>query len=558
MIKIYVKDSERVNDEKSAFVQFRYDPEAVKKIKTLPERYWNMETKMWEIPLSQIEPFQALLPQERFEVEEVRYDKKIPDGFSFKKKPMPHQVEAIEYGLNHPGFLNGDQQGLGKTFEALMTAEIRRQQEGLEHIMILCGVNSLRQNWKREIQRFTGQDACIIGERITRNGTIKAPSTADKLEDLKKIEQLPVYLILNVEALRAQEITDLLSDLCVRQINMIIFDEMHKCKSPVSQSGKALLRLNPKYKLALSGTPLLNDPMDLYLFMRWIGVEQRTFWKFKEHHEIRKEIRLRQLDEEGRHIRRMIPVGFKNLDEVRRKMDHFMIRRLKEDVLDLPEKVYTTEYLEMETKQRKIYEEIYKGLLDDVDKIKQSPNPLTSFIRLRQATADTSLVSTKVSESVKLDRMEDIVAETVGNGEKIIIFSYYHEVAVNALKRLERYHPAQILQETKDPEAQKERFRTETDVLVGTIGVMGTGHTLTEATTVLFLDQPWTSGDLEQAEDRAHRIGQTRPVHYITLVCRDTVDERVNEIVATKKDLSDMLIDNRRQLSVEFLLSRQP
>ena len=91
-------------------------------------------------------------------------------------------------------------------------------------------------------------------------------------------------------------------------------------------------------------------------------------------------------------------------------------------------------------------------------------------------------------------------------------------------------------------------------MLIGTIGVLGTGHTLTEATTVIFLEEPWSYGALEQAEDRAHRIGQKKNVSYITLLCKDTVDERIHEIIQQKKDFSDMIIDHKQKVSVRYLL----
>lgn len=554
-MQIQIRDAQRVNSDKSAFAKFRYDPSWLAVIKAMPERYWNPDTKEWEFPTSQIEWLKETITEDNINIEYLSYDKTIPTDFVFKVKPLPHQKEAIEFGLNHPCFLNSDQQGLGKTYESLMVSEIRRKEEELSHCLILCGVSSLQQNWGKEIEKFIGEKGCIIGRRYTKKGTPKASTNADKIEDLKRIDELPYYLILNIESLRNETIADMLSDYCAyKRINMIIFDEMHKCKNPRSQAGKSFLRLNSKYKIALSGTPIVNNPLDIYLYLRWIGVEGRNFWQFQNYYCIYKEI---YLWKQNKKIK--IPIGVQHMDEIKRQMNRFMIRRLKKDVLTLPEKIYKTEYLEMGEKQRKIYEEIYRNMLKDVDKIKQSKNPLTHFIRLRQATIDTQLVSSTVSESVKLDRMKDIVEETVNNGEKILIFSNYREPVDRAMEILKKYKPACITADTKDVEKEKKRFKTETDVMIGTIKVMGTGHTLTEATTVLFLDQPWTNADLEQAEDRVHRIGQQHTVQYITLICSGTVDERVNEIVTNKKNMSDIVIDDKYEkngVSIDYLLSR--
>ena len=554
IVHVYIKKAEMIPTKYSAFLQFDYDKYLIEQIKQLNQAFWNGETKLWEINEEDITQLEMFCPKYEFKLKEVSYNKKIPKSFDFKIKPLKHQIEAIEFGLNHPSFLIGDQPGLGKTYESLMVSEIRRENENLRHCLIICGVNSLQKNWEHEIKAFTNQSAQIIGERFTKKGTQKQSSIKDKIEDISKIDEMPFYIIINIESLRNNDIATKLSDLCVNKINMIIFDECHKCKSANSEQGKGTLKLNAKYKIALSGTPITSSPLDLYFFMRWTGIEQRNYWQFSNYYQIFKTIHKK---EHGAIIERKIPVGYQHLDEIQNKMANFMIRRLKEEVLDLPEKMYKYEYLEMKPKQREIYEQIYKQTLAKKDEIKDSINPLVAFLRMRQCTDDASIVSEgKINESIKLDRMEDIVEECIENNEKIIIFSVFHDIALKAIQRLKKYHPACALQETKDIEKEKSKFKTSTNVIVGTIGVLGTGHTLTEATTVLFLDQPWTYSELNQAEDRAHRIGQKNSVRYITLICSGTVDERVNEIVSAKKDLSDMLIDKSKKLTVEYLLKR--
>lgn len=553
-VTVYVKKAEMILADYSAFLKFKYNSVLVDEIKKLSKHYWNSETQLWEINENDLSYLQIFCPQFNYEIIKVHYDRKIPESFQFKVPPLPHQLEAIEYGLNHPSFLNGDQPGLGKTYESLMVSEIRREEEGLKHCLVICGVNSLQKNWKKEIEQYTTQKAHILGERYTKKGTLKAPSVVDKMEDINNLDELPYYVIINIESMRNDQISTALSDLCVKEIGFIIFDECHKCKSSRSAQGEGTLKLNSKYKIALSGTPITSSPLDLYFFMRWTGIEQRNYWSFSRHYQIFKEINKKK--EDGTIQKINIPVGYQHLDEIQNKINNFMIRRLKKDVLDLPEKMYKYEYLEMGSEQRKLYEEIYSKTLAEADKIKEMSNPLVAFLRMRQCTADPSIVSSSVKDSIKLDRMVDIVEECIENDEKIIIFSSFHDVAVKAAERLKKYKPAVAFQETKDIEAEKNKFKTSTNVIVGTIGILGTGHTLTEAATVLFLDQPWTYAELNQAEDRAHRIGQKKSVRYITLICSDTVDERVNDIVSVKKDLSDMLIDNSKALTVDFLLKR--
>ena len=238
-----------------------------------------------------------------------------------------------------------------------------------------------------------------------------------------------------------------------------------------------------------------------------------------------------------------------------------VLRRLKKDVLDLPDKLHSTEYVEMTKAQAKIYNEVSEEIRANIDKIVVSPNPLAQLIRLRQATASTDILSSAVNESAKLDRLEELVEELAENNEKCIIFSNWTEMTNRAYDRLQKFNPAIITGETKDRVAEQDKFMYEAGCkcIIGTIGAMGTGLTLTAGTTVIFLDSPWNRANKEQAEDRAHRIGTKSTVNIITLVCKDTIDERIEELVYQKGAMADMLVDgktiqNKAQM-IDYLLS---
>jgi SNF2 family DNA or RNA helicase len=145
--------------------------------------------------------------------------------------------------------------------------------------------------------------------------------------------------------------------------------------------------------------------------------------------------------------------------------------------------------------------------------------------------------------------MEELVEEAVANGDKVLIFSNWTEMTDPALKRLAKYNPASITGKIKDADKKEQERKFMTDptckVIVGTTGAMGTGYTLTAGATVIFLDSPWTKAAKDQAEDRAHRIGTKSNVSIITLVCKDTIDEYIEEIVEGKGELSDALVDGK-------------
>jgi SNF2 family DNA or RNA helicase len=257
-------------------------------------------------------------------------------------------------------------------------------------------------------------------------------------------------------------------------------------------------------------------------------------------------------------------VGYKNLDELRTIMSQVMLRRTKEDALDLPPKVHTTEYVEMGKEQSKVYNEVREAIKENIDRIKIHNDPLTQMIRLRQATGYPGILSTTIKDSAKMDRLEELMEEISIVGQKAIVYSQWETMTEVMRQKLSKYNPAYITGSVKSEDRMKEVKRFQEDpscqVIIGTIGAMGTGLTLTAATNVIFLDEPWNRALKDQAEDRAHRIGTSRMVRVITLVCKDTVDEKIMNLVQKKGRMADMLVDGKVDSQkagqlVDYLLS---
>ena len=182
---------------------------------------------------------------------------------------------------------------------------------------------------------------------------------------------------------------------------------------------------------------------------------------------------------------------------------------------------------------------------------------------LRQATGYTGILSTKVKESAKLDRLEEMIEDVVDSGEKCLVFSNWTDITDECEKRLKKYNPAIITGKTKDREkqVQEDKFKQEDDckVLIGTTGAMGTGLTFTNATWVFFVDEPWNKATKEQAADRTHRIGTTSTVNIVTLITKNTIDEKISDLVELKGAIADFLVDGVVDLTkpelIDFLLS---
>ena len=560
MITVNVRKSERANGEYSIFLSFPYDTVIIDVLRNFPSRYWNKDRKEWELSINRLGDVISQLYDYDFEIHGyIDLDKpapKVPNNFSFKTKPFTHQLEGFNYGLTTNSWLLGDEQGLGKTKQVIDIAVAKKLEKGYKHCLIICGVNGLKWNWREEIKTHSNETSHILGQKI-KNNKITIGSNQDKIRDLDTLltasDSISDYFIItNVESLRNEDITSKLSELCKNKtIGIVAIDEIHKCKNPTSQQGKGILKINSVYKIAMTGTPLMNTPMDLYIILKWLGYEKHSFYAFRNHHCI-------MGGYGGYEI-----VGYKNMHELQEQLDTMMLRRLKDDVLDLPDKLYIDEYVEMTGKQAQVYKEVKAEIKANIDQIAIAPNPLAELIRMRQATGYTGILSSTIKESAKLDRMEELVEEAVENGKKVVIFSNWTQMTDEIFDRLTgKYALGVITGQTDDNDRQlivNLYQEGKLDVIIGTIGAMGTGITLTAGTVEIFLDEPWNKALKNQAEDRCHRIGQHKNVTVYTLLTKDTIDERIHELVEQKGAISDAVVDGKitgdKEELLRFLLS---
>ena len=455
--------------------------------------------------------------------------------FSFKTVPFPHQVDSFKHALTQNMFLLGDEQGLGKTKQAIDIAIHKKNTQGVKHCLIVCGVNGNKFNWCKEVETHSNELAFIIGTRIGKRGKAYiGGSVKDRLEDLENLsEDDGFFIVTNLETLRNEKIQDKLFELTNNgTIGMTVIDEIHKAKNATSKQGKSIHFLNSEYKMALTGTPLMNHPIDLFNILKWLKVEELPYSAFK-----------RRYCEMGGAYGDTIK-GYKNLKELRQKLNKVQLRRTKE-VLELPPKIRSIEYVEMTKQQAKIYKEVKEVIQSNIEKIQLNPNPLSQLVRLRQATAYTGILSETIKESAKLDRLLEMVKEVTSNGKKAIIYSNWTKVTDVLYEHLIEYSPALVTGEVSDREAEISNFQNNEDckVIIGTISALGTGFTLTKASHVFFMDKPWNQANTEQAEDRAHRIGTTDTVNVTTLVCVGTIDERIEEIIEEKAILSQGVVE---------------
>lgn len=552
-VKILIDLPINLKTDKALLVTFPYDSKIVCIMRGFEKKFWHPKTKMWELPFNCLQSLKQQLAFAKvdFDVHDqltiVGYtdnSEKCKDcgiKHNYKTQPRQHQIEGFNYGMNSEKWLLADDQGLGKTFQTLNIALAKRQQKWFKHCLIVVGVNNLKLNWVHEIKNHTWEQPYILGQRVIQRGPNKGKltfkDTKEKMEDLVNgIDNF--FIITNVESLRNIELANQLQRMCRSgEIGMVIADEIHKCKNPNSQQGKGFQKLLSKERIAISGTPLMNSIEDLYIIFKWLGLENHTFTQYKNHYCIFGGFGDHQI------------IGYKNKNEIIEKLNGCMLRRKKEDVLDLPPKNDIPIYVEMSKEEWKLYDEVRTALREQIDKIKLSPNPLAQLTRLRQVTGFSGLLSTTATQTSKLDMMLQIIEDCVKNDEKVVVFSEFSQIIDEAFNRCKKYNPGKITGDIKlaerDIAVQKFQNDENCKVLLGTRQAMGTGITLTAGNNVIFLDEPWNDANKRQGSDRCHRIGTTKTVNIYTLLCEDTIDEVVNEIVMKKGELASYFIDGQ-------------
>lgn len=494
----------------------------------------------------------------------------------------PYGSTAVyDVGIDHPVIHNFVCNGIvvhncGKTLEVINLALFKQQYEAAKHCLIICCVNSAKYNWVKDIHDHTnGQyEGYILGSRLQkRKGTVNYVGTGNqKLTDLetglmysdeKLHKPLPYFIIMNVEAFRTTDkskkrnernvITRKLAEMCLDgDISMIALDEIHRNASPQSEQGKQILRLKAMTGsrvewIPMTGTPVVNKPTDVFLPMRLVdATDCDSYWKWNQRYCIYGGFG-------GHNV-----IGYKNIPELKRVLEPNMLRRTKEEVLDLPDKIRQVEYVENTKTQARLYTEVQLDLQSNFEQIRQSANPLGKLIRLRQANGVPEILDPSIDVSsqsylscnAKLKRLLEMVQDLTSCGKKVVVFSNWIEPLRTAYRWLNKKKIRTVsyvgTMSQEDREKSKRTFIDDPDcmVILGTIGALGTTHTLTVAQDVIFLDQPWSMADLEQAEDRCYRVGTTGTVNVYYILSKDTIDDKVYDIVMRKDSWSKFIVDN--------------
>jgi hypothetical protein len=463
--------------------------------------------------------------------EKLRNFKKIknqplPKGLKGKLRPYQKQGYNWLKFLSDLGFggILADDMGLGKTIQ-ILTFLLSEKAAGQTNPTLIVAPTSLMENWRKEGQRFAPSLTMLILQGEARKESFTDIASYDVV--------VTTYPLLH----RDRE------ELIAQSFHYLILDEAQYVKNPRTVSYEVLLEIKRTQTLCVTGTPMENHLGELWSLFNvatpgLLGSEMRFNKLFRNPIEKDKDL-----------SKQKILAG---------RIAPFMLRRNKEEVVkELPPKTEIIHRIEMEGPQRDLYESIRLTMEEKVRKAIQSKGLsrshiviLDALLKLRQICNDPSLLKLKTSKKVKhshkLAFLLEMVATLIAENKRILLFSSFTSMLTIIEEAFGKagYSTVKLTGQTKDRITPVERFQNnEVQIMLVSLKAGGTGLNLTAADTVIHYDPWWNPAAESQATDRAHRIGQDKPVFVYKLVCKETVEEKIIEMQQNKKRLIDNLFE---------------
>lgn len=454
----------------------------------------------------------------------------------------PHQTEAIRNLARQRSFLLADEMGLGKSLQAITVFAIDIALKKSSKCIVVCPA-TLKGNWIDEFDKFSRVPAVML------DGTPK--TRIKQLEEFNLIHG-PKVLVTNYEQVVAH-----LDEFNELGFDIAIYDEAHYLKNHKAKRTQACMKLRANRNFMLTGTPMLNRPDELWSLLHMIDPQEprlKKYWSF-----------VNRFCAQGGYTGREV-VGIKNQRELNDLVNRYMTRRLKKDVLDLPEVQIIERRVDLLPQQKKLYNEVLNELqltVPDDPEPMQIENALTKLLRLKQIVGTTEPF-TGEDHSAKLDLALEDDMEIIENGHKVVTFTQFRSVQAAYQRRLEdKGVPVWILNgdtpKAERPEVVKQwAGSARHGVLLCMLQVAGVGLNMTAASHGSFLDKLYTPGLNKQAIDRLHRIGASslHPVQIREYKARGSIDTRIDEILRGKSTLVDGTIDNTDASWKKQLLKR--
>ena len=491
------------------------------------------QSKMYWLPKTQVfdDPYYEEI---NIEVDFTKYnDVLAKDG----KKLYKHQEEGIKFLLSRNGCILADDMGLGKSIQSIIAA----LESGAKNILVVCP-SSVKINWKREIEVFCKDVTIVNGRKWDR-----AKFTIINFDILKNFHTIGD----GKKKKDTDQVLELNRHIVNSRFDLAIVDEAHNLKNNKSIRGEIMVDLSVNHGIEkvwlLTGTPIANRPMDFFNLLKIIKAPIADNWHYfaSRYCDAKKFFKTLK---NGSRKQIWLTDGASNLEELSVKTRNLIIRRLKTDVLDMPDKVITPVYHELSDKGWKEYDMLWDEYLQKREKENKKGSiqrDLVELILLRKFIAMEAIPETI-----------EMAENAIEMGKKVIIFTSFtdelNELAEHFGKLCVKHNGSMS---DKDKQYSVDVFQNNPNIkaFIGNIKSAGVGITLTEATVVIFNSFDWVTGNNEQAEDRAFRIGQKNNVNVFYQLFINTISTRMWNVLKNKKDIISTIMGDAK-LSVDEIL----
>lgn len=466
----------------------------------------------------------------------------------FKTKPFDHQKKAFLLSKDEEYYAYFMEMGTGKTKVVIDKAAYMYSNNQIECLVIIAP-NGVHNQWINE------QLPIHLPDWVDHEKATYKANSPKHLKDVARVldaKQGLRIVAFNIESLSNKKGVEKIREFLQKYKCMIVLDESTRIKTPSSLRTKNALRVAGMAicRVIMSGAPITKGYEDLYTQLKFLHPDVlgfTSFYTFRNYHCIMGGFEQKQI------------VGYRPnaVKELEQKLDTYSFRTTKKECLDLPEKIYVKRYVELTPEQDKIYRDFEDNLLVQIDgKEVNVELAITQLLRMQQVICGHIVVGEKADAVIKdlptnrLSVLLECIEEAAG---KVIIWSRFTQDILKIEQELKKSKIGYVLYyggvDDKDraPNITKFRENASCKVFLAQPQSGGTGLNLAVASTVIYYSNDFNADTRWQSEDRAHRIGQRNNVTYIDLMAAKTIDEDIANVLMSKKNLADALLDNPRQ-----------
>ena len=466
--------------------------------------------------------------------------------YKFKTKPYGHQLTALEKSWNRETYAYFMEMGTGKTKVLIDNVAMLYDRGKIDGALIICP-KGVMGTWRHQELPAHLPDHIENMAVLWQSNINKSQSRL--LGNLFKTGEELHILVMNVEALSTQKGVQFAAKFLLSHKTLMAIDESTTIKNPKAKRTKNITHLSKMatYRRILTGSPVTKNPLDLYSQCEFLNEELLDFtsyYAFRNRYAEMKTIHVA-----GRSIQ--VVSHFKNLDELANQLKTFSYRVLKEECLDLPEKIYMKREIELSAEQNKVYKQMKEEALATLNgKQITTMTVLTQLMRLQQITCGHFVADDGTTQQIKSNRLNelmDILDEV--EGKSIIWAHWQKDIQIIKTALVKKYGPGSVVdyygltpQDQRDTNREKFQHDPMCRFFIGTPSTGGYGLTLTAANTVIYYSNGYDLEKRLQSEDRAHRIGQKKSVTYVDILAEETVDEKIVKSLRKKINIASKVM----------------